>query len=207
MKKLIAITIVASSMVMACTNTQERRTASDSLYTTSDAVDSMGRVDVTTPDEYNRNRVPGTVAVLRTDDSAFVMKALQGSMMEVELGKLAQQNTSNPRVKAFGEMMINDHQSAGNELRQIIGEKGWNIRTDDHSGHRDELKKLSDEKGADFDKKYISMMEKDHKKDIEEFEKAGEKLADPELKAFIQKTLPVLHKHMDSVNSINGRIK
>src|SRR6187431_2352222 len=52
-------------------------------------------------------------------DKQFAMKAAQGGMAEVELGKLAQSKAQNEKVKAFGARMATDHANAGDKLKQI----------------------------------------------------------------------------------------
>jgi putative membrane protein len=51
------------------------------------------------------------------------------------------------------------------------------------------------------------MMVDDHKKDIEEFEDAEKKITDTEIRQFINNTLPVLRKHLDSCKLIQASLK
>jgi len=72
--------------------------------------------------------------------------------------------------------------------------------SDPHAGkqakeHR-ELEKLQSQSGAEFDKTFVRMALKDHKKDISEFEHARTDVNDPEIKAFIDQTLPTLRNHL-----------
>jgi putative membrane protein len=46
----------------------------------------------------------------------------------------------------------------------------------------------------------------DHKKDIAEFKKSGDKITDPDFKDFVIKTLPILQKHLDSIQAIKKRM-
>ncbi len=138
--------------------------------------------------------------------SDFMVKAASGGMMEVELGNLAQTKAIDPRVKNFGAMMIKDHTQANTEMKTLADGKGVALPPtlgEDHQKHVNDLQQKS---GAEFDKAYISMMVDDHKKDISEFEDAA-KLDDADVKAFAQKTLPVLRTHLDSAKAINSALK
>jgi len=66
----------------------------------------------------------------------------------------------------------------------------------EHAKHQRELDKLRSQSGAEFDKQFVRMAIKDHKKDIAEFEKARTDLTDPEIKAFVDQTLPTLRNHL-----------
>ena len=66
---------------------------------------------------------------------------------------------------------------------------------------------LREKKGRDFDKDYIDMMVKDHKEDIELFEKEAEKGNDADLKAWANAKLPTLREHLRMAESIQQDIK
>jgi len=131
------------------------------------------------------------------DDKAkdFVKKAAQGGMFEVEAGTLAVEKASNAEVKEFGSMMVTDHGKANEELKAIAQAKGMEIPTDVGEDYKEKLDKLNNASGAEFDREYMDIMVKDHEEDVEKFKKMSGKIEDPELKAWIDKTLPVLEQH------------
>ncbi|GAB3915105.1 DUF4142 domain-containing protein [Larkinella knui] len=141
------------------------------------------------------------------DDSEFAVKAASGGMMEVELGKLAQQKAQNQKVKDFGAMMVTDHSKANEEFKTIAASKNMTIPatlSDEHQKHVDDLSKLS---GAEFDKEYVKLMVDDHKEDIDLFKDASFNAKDPDIKAFAGKTLPTLQKHHDAIKAIQDGMK
>jgi putative membrane protein len=128
-------------------------------------------------------------------------EAAMGGNAEVEMGKLAQENASNPRVKNFGDMMVKDHSAANDDLKTVARKKNVTLPADigKHQQHKDDLSK---KKGADFDKAYMKMMVDDHKEDIDAFEKAANSSTDPDVKNFASEKLPILRKHLDSAKAI-----
>ncbi len=66
----------------------------------------------------------------------------------------------------------------------------------EHAKHQQELQKLRSQSGAEFDKAFVTMALKDHKKDIAEFEKCRNDVTDADVKAFIDQTLPTLRNHL-----------
>lgn len=139
------------------------------------------------------------------DDSSFVVKAASGGLMEVQLGNIAQEKAAGSRVKAFGRMMVDDHSAANSELKGLAGNKNMMLSDSLEKKHRDHIENLQKKSGQAFDKAYMSMMVDDHRKDIKEFEKAAADSRDRDLKAFAEKTLPVLRKHLDSALAITGK--
>jgi putative membrane protein len=70
-----------------------------------------------------------------------------------------------------------------------------------HLKHQRELEKLQSQSGAEFDKTFVRMAIKDHKKDISEFERARTDVNDTEIKTFIDDTLPKLRNHLKMAQS------
>jgi putative membrane protein len=137
----------------------------------------------------------------------FVMDAASAGLMEVELGKYAQKNAQNPRVKKFGAMMVRDHTKANDELKSIVSKKNMQFPSTMDDKHHDKMTDVEKKQGADFDKDYIDLMVKDHEKDTDRFKREAEKNQDSELKAWAAKTLPVLLMHLDSAKAIQNSLK
>jgi putative membrane protein len=140
-------------------------------------------------------------------DDDFIKDAVSGGLMEVELGRYAQQNAKNPRVRNFGAMMVRDHSKANDELKSILTQKNIAVPPTMDDKHHDKMTDIQKKTGADFDKDYIKEMVDDHDKDVDMFKKFAEKGTDPELKSFAGKTLPVLLMHQDSAKKINDALK
>jgi putative membrane protein len=137
------------------------------------------------------------------DVSTFITETAKGGMMEVELGKIAQQNGESQDVKEYGAMMVKDHSAANAELMDIAKSKNIILPNDSSEQHANELKI---KKGAEFDKAYVAMMVLDHEKDVAAFENAS-KSADASVSAFATKTLPVLKKHLETIKVIQAKMQ
>jgi putative membrane protein len=137
----------------------------------------------------------------------FIEEAVNGGLMEVELGRYAQQNANHTRVRNFGAMMVRDHSNANEELKSILDKKNITYPSTMNDKQHDIMTDLQKKTGADFDKEYMKEMVDDHEKDVDKFKKFAENGDDPELKSFAAKTLPVLLMHLDSAKSINDALK
>jgi len=150
---------------------------------------------------------PNTGRAVSEPDAKFAVEAANGGMSEVALGTLAQQKAANADVKSFGSMMVSDHSMANDELKKIAKAKFITLPDSVSADEKKLAADLSAKSGADFDKAYVDAMVKDHKEDIAAFEEAGKKVTYPELQAFIAKTLPVLHKHLDAIQKVQSKMK
>jgi len=135
-------------------------------------------------------------------DANFVREAADGGMMEVKMGQMAKDHGNNADVKSYGERLVKDHTKANDKLSQLASQKGVNLAKDMEPHKTGMLKDWENKNGADFDKAFIQHALKDHKKDIDKFEKASRDLKDSELRSFAMETLPTLREHYTEAQRI-----
>ena len=154
------------------------------------------------------NTVSNTVgSVTATSDPDFLKDAANGGMAEVELGKVASTKAANAEVKKFAQMMVADHSKANEELKALAAKKAIELPKEVDSSHKSTMDSLSRKTGADFDKAYVDDMVDDHEKDVSAFEDKAKNAKDADVKAFAEKTLPTLRKHLDAIKAIQAKMK
>jgi putative membrane protein len=138
-------------------------------------------------------------------DRKFVEKAAGSGMFEVQVSQLATTRAKNPDVKSFAGMLVDHHTKANDELTQLANAKGIELPAAPPRAMRRQIDELGKKKADDFDKDYVKQVGiKDHQKDIKEFEKASKDVKDPELKAWVTKTLPTLKDHLAQAQKLQG---
>jgi len=171
--------------------------------------DSTAKADSTNEKQdslHNKENGTGDIAISRPD-ADFAVEAANGGMAEVELGKLAQEKASSTQVKNFGAMMIKDHSMANMEMKELAKDKKITLPDSIDTKEKELKMALSGKSGADFDRAYVEAMVKDHKEDIAAFEAARGKVKYPEMTALIDKTLPMLKMHLQTIEGIQKQIK
>lgn len=140
-------------------------------------------------------------------DQEFIEDAAHSGLMEVELGRYAQQNAQNPRVKNYAAMMVKDHSKANDELKALAAQKNITVPTALDDKHMEKMNDMKEKRGAEFDKAYMNEMADEHEKDVDKFKRHAENGNDPDIKAFAAKTLPILLMHQDSAKNIRDFLK
>lgn len=136
-------------------------------------------------------------------DRKFIQEAAEHGMFEVQIAQLASSKASNADVKSFATTLVNDHTNANNELVQLANSKKVELPAAPPRGKRNDIEKLGKLSGAEFDRRFVREVGiKDHEKDIKKFEKASEQTKDPELKAWIDKTLPKMREHLATAQKL-----
>lgn len=137
-------------------------------------------------------------------DAAFIKKAANGGMTEVELGKIAQDKGKTDDVKSFGERMVKDHGKANDDLKSVASKMNIEVPEKVNAKHQATIDKFSKMSADSFDAAYVKEMIKDHKKDIAEFESAKGEVTNEDLKKFIDDTVPVMKEHLEMVQKMNA---
>jgi putative membrane protein len=131
----------------------------------------------------------------------FIKDAIEGNLAEVQVGRLAQDKSTDDGVRSFGDMLVKDH-SAGNEkATEVANAIGVTPPTEPNAKQKAMYDKLSKLSGPAFDREFAKMMVDDHKKDIKDFDKEV-KSQNEQVAAFAKDTLPTLHKHLNTAESL-----
>jgi len=122
-------------------------------------------------------------------------KAARGGMMEVAMGRMAEQKGQSDEVKSFGKRMVTDHGKANDELKKIAAQKNVKLPAKEPTV------------SWSSDKAYIDMMVKDHEKDLAEFKEEANSGSDPDVKKFAEDTAKVVEEHLDLAKQTQSKLK
>ena len=155
-------------------------------------------------------------------DNALVMKVHKINQMEIQLGQLAQRNSSTAKVKSYGQQLVRDHQAADQKITTLArslgvtfppeGMKADTSAQGQHGqmqGHdamqeHQQVQRLSTLRGTQFDAEFANFMAQGHDKAIKMLEQAQSTVQNADLRAFITSTLPTLRTHLQVAQSLGG---
>lgn len=140
-------------------------------------------------------------------DADFAVAAADGGMMEVALGKLAQQKGVSKQIKDLGALMVKDHGMAYDELTSAARAKNITLPAALSDKCQQKVNELTEKKGADFDKAYAELMVDDHKEDLDAFKKEAEKGNDSLLSSWAKGKVPVLEHHLMMAEQAKKSVK
>ena len=189
--KLFYLSILTLGLLGACSETDKRGSKLEDSSDLADRADSVRSSDPL-PQTGNKTNESG----IDDDGAAFMKSAAVASSMEIDLGKVALENSQNAKVKEFAAKMVADHTLAKSNLIKIAQKSGIVLPAEYPSDVKSHMEDMKKSKGASFDKHYIDMMLKDHVKAIQLFESAAN-LRDDVLKDYAANTLPLLKQHQD----------
>jgi predicted outer membrane protein len=92
-------------------------------------------------------------------DGEFVHDVAIMNMAEIQLSRIALDKAQSANIKTFARQLIDDHEAAGNKLKNIVS-NSWPSQLDDK--HQEVANELSTKQGADFDRDYLEAMIEGH---------------------------------------------
>ena len=140
------------------------------------------------------------------DDRDFIFAAATDGLFELQVSQLATARAATPEVRNLATMMVNDHTNANAELAQLASVRGIALPTQLPQELQAQLRKLAQASGTGFDREYVRQVGiVAHEKNIRRFEQAGREGGDPQLKAWIDRTLPMLRQHLSEAQKLDRK--
>lgn len=135
-------------------------------------------------------------------DKAFLKKALEGNMAEVQMGQLALQKSSDDQVKQFAQRMVDDHGKMLDQLKPVAQQMGVKVPEGPSKGQMKSMDKMKALSGDAFDQAYIKSMVKDHKNDDSEFKQEAQSTQNPQLKQMVTQSDQIIQSHLQQIQEI-----
>ena len=139
-------------------------------------------------------------------DPVFLMNAASSNLLEIQAGRLAAQRATNVDVKRFGQMMVDHHTKATQQLQTVATPLSVQLPETLMPVHQAMLDRLTAKSGKDFDEEYMDLMEAAHKMDIAMFEVKSKRADQPAVQSFATKTLPMLRSHSTMASELEKKV-
>ena len=135
-------------------------------------------------------------------DKMFLHKSAQGSLAEIQMGKLALSKSHNHDVRAFAQKMIHDHTKIMQNMRPLGMKMGLSSATTLTAEDQLEMRKLRSLSGDAFNREYVSDMVDDHQKDLMSFKQEADSTSNPFLKKTVEEAGQVIQQHADLIDQL-----
>ncbi len=140
-------------------------------------------------------------AAIDDDISDFMTHAADARLMDIEEGKLAKIKGTNDIIKNYGDQLVRDNTTLLEELKGVAASKHIVIPTTLGTKSAKALEGLRDQEGKDFDTRFLKMVKRDHRRDLDSFEDAAD-FNDRDIQQFAQRNIRVFEKHLAQVEQV-----
>jgi putative membrane protein len=139
-------------------------------------------------------------------DSRFIREVTADNTLEVSLGQLAATKAENSEVKNFGQRMVTDHNKLQKDWVGMATKNGLALKTGMGSHHQAKLNQLQRLSGKAFDQAYMTTEIRDHKDDIDYFQREGQSVRSTQVRDLVSTTLPTLQDHFNQAKQIGVKV-
>ncbi len=147
------------------------------------------------PAEAASQPAAGTLA---PDDKAFIERAAQVNLVEIELGNTAAKSSADPAIRKLGKHLAEQHTQAQQKLERLAASKGLILPEKPDAEHQKKIDSLKEQKGDAFNRAFINANIAGHEQALALFEGAAIRTRDGELRIWMAEMIPQLKRHLDA---------
>jgi putative membrane protein len=144
----------------------------------------------------------GSSGMISDQDKQFIQQASLGDYTEITFSQLAVQKASDPKVKAYAQRMITDHQMLEQKMQPFAQQAGVTPATALDSTHQQLYDQLNQLSGTAFDKQYMTAMDQDHHKTLDEFKTEETSTQNKQMKPVVKQGEKVVAQHTKMADSM-----
>lgn len=134
-----------------------------------------------------------------SQDNSWLIAAHQNNLAEIKGGNLAAEKGHTDAVRKAGRMLTRDHAQLDAKLRPVAQQLGVKLPTQPNAEQKQEAKEFQNLSGMKFDQTWTHTEADGHVKAIEMTEREIQQGSDPQVKQLAQAALPVLKKHLQTL--------
>lgn len=142
------------------------------------------------------------------DDADRLVGIAQANIAEIETGKLALQKSRNPDVKAFAQMMIDDHTKGLAETKKVAAAKKVTLPSETDIGHQKLAAELKALPADQFDEGFAKRAGvAGHANVLASLKKDMSAVEDADVKALAAKLEPTVAHHLAMAKKLADSVK
>jgi putative membrane protein len=135
-----------------------------------------------------------------------MIKTAQANLAEIASAQIARQKSGNGDVRDFANMIGRDHSQSLDELLDLMSQTNVSRPKGVSSETEKDIQRMNDLSGPELDREFMNMMVADHQRALEMFRDQEEIAQNPDLKKFIENTLPVLEMHLEKALRLQSKL-
>jgi predicted outer membrane protein len=139
--------------------------------------------------------------VIDSEITYFLIETANAHRFMLELGSIAEANTTNDAVHNYGQLMVRNQTEMLHELSMIAACKKITMPLSLSKEKLRDLETLKEKQGKDFDKRFIKQFITDQRHDLREFEKATV-FTDRYVRIFAKHYITMIQMHLKAIEDI-----
>ena len=191
MKRPIFLPALAALALAGCGGSNE---AAEDSATTNAEVNTMAE------DAANAGESAASMAA-----ADFAAAVAASDLYEIESGRLAAEKASSDDIKAFGQMLVTDHQKSTTDLKSAAAQARPAVAVIPalEAEQTQMLEALRSASSGQFDRTFVDQQKQAHQKALDLLRRYSAEGDVEALKNFAAKATPIVQAHLERVNAMN----
>jgi putative membrane protein len=141
-------------------------------------------------------------------DAQLVVDITASNYAEIEMAKTAKERSENKEIKDLAGLLEADHTTFVNQLKKYAAAKNISLPGAASTEVVDDSRKMAEKnQPGEFDKKWCAELLDKHEQTISKLEKAANDATDPDLRAWVNNTLPKVRMHRNKLKECNDSLR
>jgi predicted outer membrane protein len=141
-----------------------------------------------------------------TGGDEFLVEAMQDAMAEIQVCEMALEKSQNEDVKAFAQLMIDEHGRMGREFEQLAGRKQLDVPRQIRAEQEMTVDEFASLEGRDFEQRWIQYNIDVHERDIKVFRHYAQEEEDPDIRQIAQQGGDMLMQHLKLAHDVGKKL-
>jgi putative membrane protein len=165
---------------------------------------SAGQSDASTPAQMQSGGDQGKSSSNAgpASDRKFVEKAIESSLGDVEMGRLALEKSTDSQVRHFAIEETEDHGRILDDLKQVAAQLQMSVPDGQSKSGLKDIDKLKALSGGAFDEAYLKETVKRHKDEDKSYRDEARTTTSPQLKELITQEIQILGTHLQQAQEL-----
>jgi putative membrane protein len=210
-REVIIAAVVISALAGCGTSSNRASAANTNVAAAPEAVQRSAPQAPARPSQTHAASAPAAPnkapAVPNKGNTRTVLSQIhQANLMEIALGKMAEERASTSEVRAYADQLVQDSTNVDETVLAMAQKTGGHLQNG-AAAHREDRREITHEKqlerklksasGPDFDRLFLQQASSDHERLIRKLQQDREDASDDELEALIDKMIPILEQHRE----------
>jgi putative membrane protein len=148
--------------------------------------------------------VPAVPAPVTARERELLSQFARSALYEIEVSRLAAARATGPRVRSYAQALVSHRVQSWQQLGALMRARGMHVPTRVQGAAATKLQRLAAvPPSADFDAAYVRVVGvEDHADTIELLERTRLETRDPQLAAWIDRSMPVLRGDLQAARQL-----
>lgn len=190
--------LAAAWLVIGSAVAQDKPAASGPGHTTAEQHNQLRANRGSPTAEQGKSRIDN-------GDSTLMRRMAESHLGEIQLAALAEEISTDPKIRTYAQTLLDDHYAALGELRKMAGDKGVVVPGGPDTDQAAAVAKLARLTGDEFNRQFVTSAGIEaHDQAVKLYDEAARRAKDEDLQAYAGKTGQVVAKHLQMAQQLQG---